>query len=63
MGWKKRVDLRLRVLGTAGLAAGLAASSHFDGLVGGLKVGGVGGMDARLQSADASEVVWLWRDG
>lgn len=24
-------DLRLRVLGTAGLAAGLAASSHFDG--------------------------------
>ena len=26
---------RLRVLGTAGLAAGLAASSHFDGCVGG----------------------------
>lgn len=29
-----RADSRLRVLGTASLAAGLAASSHFDGLVG-----------------------------
>lgn len=28
-----RANSRLRVLGTAGLAAGLAASSHFDGLV------------------------------
>lgn len=27
------MDLRLRVLGTAGLAAGLAASSHFDEFV------------------------------
>lgn len=27
-------DLRLGVLGTTGLASGLAASSHFDGLFG-----------------------------
>jgi hypothetical protein len=31
------IDLRLRVLGTAGLAAGFAASSHFDGIWGELK--------------------------
>lgn len=62
--WKRAGYLRLRVLGTAGLAAGLAASSHFDGCVGWCekKKAVWESEDGRRWRCWRSGVDWLWAE-